>query len=300
MNFAFKPPGRVLLCLSLCACATPYTPPQGDQVAVITFTNQSRHEGQAILFDDPVDCSGGRNTETIAPGTSLRTKIPAGQPLSFAQYYAWVGTSYPYSTYYNCKSIATFTPELGKEYEANLSGNNTACLLQLFEIKESGRQPTSFVLRDKIKNYWDQSSPQCTTAVREAELIPGVTNTPATEAEAPRATSPAGAAEETSVTGTWQFKIREQSFRIFDRPFPILELKQDGDRVTGVSPDGGYRIDGKRAGDRIEFYFIAPRQEGRGWWRVSASGNRMEGAWTVQGSGVEGTWKMQRRVQIEE
>jgi hypothetical protein len=82
-----------------------------------------------------------------------------------------------------------------------------------------------------------------------------------------------------SVLGTTQ-QAESVFLGEYDSNWGPVALEQHGDQITGVySCCGGGTIRGVRNGDLIEYEWEQTGAQGRGWWRVVADGERLEGPW---------------------
>ena len=92
--------------------------------------------------------------------------------------------------------------------------------------------------------------------------------------------------------GTWTDKGRNRTDRNFK-----LQLKQDGDRISGNTVDKTIWVKGRVVELRIELEWDHSSGEyGKGYFDILDDGNRLRGSWESAGSGrFDGDWDLQRQ-----
>ena len=83
------------------------------------------------------------------------------------------------------------------------------------------------------------------------------------------------APKDESLTGTWS------------SDFGVMELTQDGDRITGTYNRGLGEIEGELRGDTVFFHWREADREGTGYWVVADRGRQLVGKFRV---GEKGPW----------
>jgi hypothetical protein len=84
---------------------------------------------------------------------------------------------------------------------------------------------------------------------------------------------------------------------LWDSDFGLLRLVQQGEEVRGyyeVPP--GSLIEGRLAGERLEFSYREPEARGEGWFELAEDGLSFRGKWRVEGEERQRSWRA-RRVQ---
>lgn len=128
--------------VTLQACSTPYTQPEGENVAVLRIKSTSDRPVEVKAFKSAAECSGGKMlltpNGTIPAFGELVINVKPDEPFSFFVGYAV--TSGSVITY--CNLPTTFTPRARGMYTAHFSVNASErnCYMPVMVQTTSGEQ----------------------------------------------------------------------------------------------------------------------------------------------------------------
>lgn len=115
------------------------------------------------------------------------------------------------------------------------------------------------------------------------------------------ATAPSHAQQDgvINVSGTYISSISGpiRTLRVKNR-HPVVILRQEGARITGVFGEKEWEIEGELVGDTIKFKWIRAGNHGWGSWKIVPGSNELVGTWHSQHTG-RGKWNLKLAAAIE-
>jgi hypothetical protein len=154
----------ILLIAPLTGCFLRYVDPTMGATATILFKKNTQYNSDVKTYVNAKDCSGGRpRIITPSDDSDKLIKVPAGQEFTFtmALDLGVSGMGMNTMVFKGCVPTATFVPEAGASYIAEVTANESGCNISLTKAvngNQSDQQPVEFQRRTYRQGFSESSS----------------------------------------------------------------------------------------------------------------------------------------------